>query len=146
NIKWHDGKDCTADDIVNMWLYTQDPTLVQESSVSKTASLMEGITEVKALDPYTVQFVFETPIPYITEILDYFWAIRIDDPSDPAFMNNLPVGTGPFKIVEWAPNQYTRYVRHTEYHHEGLPYLDEWVFTRLEKSETLIPNLESEGV
>jgi peptide/nickel transport system substrate-binding protein len=146
NIKWHDGKDCTADDFVTMWRYTQDEQLVQEMSVGKTANLMKPITEVKALDPYTVQFLFESPIPYITEILDYFWAIRIDDPTDPAFLNSLPVGTGPFKIVEWVSNQFTRYVRHEEYHHEGLPYLDEWLFNRLERSETLIPNLEADGV
>lgn len=146
NIQWHDGKPCTADDIVNMYLYTKDETLLQDTAVTKTANLMKSVIDVKALDPYTVQFVFDTPLPYITEILDYFWAIRIDDPADPAFMQTLPVGTGPFKIVEWAPNQYTKYVRHEAYHHEGLPYLDEWHFNRLEKSETLIPNLEAEGV
>ncbi|MEZ4737636.1 MAG: ABC transporter substrate-binding protein [Caldilineaceae bacterium] len=146
NIQWHDGKPCTADDIVNMYLYTKDETLLQDTAVTKTANLMKSVIDVKALDPYTVQFVFDTPVPYITEILDYFWAIRIDDKADPAFMQTLPVGTGPFKIVEWAPNQYTKYVRHEAYHHEGLPYLDEWHFNRLEKSETLIPNLEAEGV
>lgn len=146
NITWHDGEPCTAQSIVDMYLYTQDEELLQDSSVQKTANLMAPVADVQALDDYTVQFVFDTPVPYITEILDYFWAIRIDDKSDPAFMETLPVGTGPLKIVEWEPNQYTRYERHADYHHEGLPYLDEWVFTRLEKSETLVPNLEADGV
>jgi ABC-type transport system substrate-binding protein len=146
NIHWHDGEPCTAQDIVNMYNYTQDPDLAADSAVQKTANMMAAITDVVAADDYTVRFEFSQPIPYITEVLDYFWAIRIDDKGDPAFMNNLPVGTGPFKLVEWQPNQYTRYTRHEQYHHEGLPYLDEWEFTRLERSETLIPNLESEAL
>jgi peptide/nickel transport system substrate-binding protein len=146
NITWHDGEPCTAQHIVDMYRYTQDEELLQDSSIQKTANLMAPVTDVVALDDYTVQFVFETPVPYITEILDYFWAIRIDDKSDPAFMQSLPVGTGPLKMTEWVPNQHTRYVRHDGYHHEGLPYLDEWLFTRLERSETLIPNLEADGV
>jgi peptide/nickel transport system substrate-binding protein len=144
NVVWHDGQPCTAQDIVNMYGYTKDADLADDTAVTKTANLMAVITDVVAVDDYTVRFDFSEPLPYITEILDYFWLIRIDDKSDPAFMSTLPVGTGPFQIVEWQPNQYTRYVRHEQYHHEGLPYLDEWVFTRLERSETLVPNLESE--
>jgi peptide/nickel transport system substrate-binding protein len=146
NIYWHDGQQCTAQDIVNMYQYTRDPDLSGDSAVQKTRNMMAAITDVVAEDDYTVRFEFSQPIPYITEVLDYFWAIRIEDKNDPAFMNNLPVGTGPFKIVEWQPNQYTKYVRHEQYHHAGLPYLDEWLFTRLERSETLIPNLDAEAM
>lgn len=144
NVVWHDGAPCTSQDIVNMYGYTQDADLEAESSVGKTRNLMATVADVVAVDDYTVRFDFTEPTPYITEILDYFWLIRIDDKGDPAFMNTLPVGTGPFKMVEWQANQYTRYVRHEEYHVENLPYIDEWVFTRLERSETLVPNLESE--
>ncbi len=146
NIQWHDGKPCTAADFVTMYNYTKDEALSGESSVQKTANLMKPVIDVIAVDDYTIQFVFAQPVPYITEILDYFWAIRIDDKADPAFMQTLPVGTGPFKITEWVPNQYTKYVRNETYHHEGLPLIDEWIFNRLEKSETLLPNLEAEGV
>lgn len=146
NIFWHDGQPCNAHDIVTMYGYTQDEELLQENSVQRAATLLEPVADVQALDDYTVQFTFDTPLPYITEILDYFWAIRIDDKSDPAFMENLPIGTGPLQMTEWEPNQHTRYVRHEQYHHEDLPYLDELLFTRLEKSETLIPNLEADGV
>ena len=145
NVFWHDGQPCTAHDIVTMYGYTQDTELAADTAVQKTSGMMASISDVVAVDDYTVRFDFSEPIPYITDVLDYFWIIRIDDKSDPAFMSNLPVGTGPFKIIEWQPNQYTKYVRHEQYHHEGLPYLDEWVFTRLERSETLIPNLEADA-
>ncbi len=146
NVVWHDGVPCTSADIVNMYGYTQDVDLEADSAVSKTRNLMATVADVVAVDDYTVRFDFSEPTPYITEILDFFWLIRIDDKSDPTFMTNLPVGTGPFQMVEWQANQYTRYVRHADYHVEGLPYLDEWIYTRLERSETLIPNLESETV
>jgi peptide/nickel transport system substrate-binding protein len=144
NVVWHDGVPVTSQDIVNMYGYTLDPELEADSAVTKTRNLMATVADVVAVDDYTVRFDFTEPTPYITEILDYFWLIRIDDKADPAFMTTLPVGTGPFKMVEWQANQYTRYQRHEDYHFEGLPYLDEWVFTRLERSETLVPNLESE--
>ena len=39
------------------------------------------------------------------------------------------MGTGPFKYVEYVPNQHLILERNPDYWQEGLPYLDKWLCT-----------------
>ena len=145
-LKWQDGKDMTAQDFVTMFGYTKDETLLKDAAIKKHQGLVSPIKDVTAPDASTVQFAFGSPVPYITDILDYWYAIRIDDPADPSFTKKVPVASGAYKIAEWAPNQYARFTKSPEYYAKGQPLLDEIVYKRLEKAETLIPNLQSGGV
>jgi peptide/nickel transport system substrate-binding protein len=145
-VKWHDGKELTAADFVTMYGYTKDATLSQDAAIKKHQSLLAPIKDVKATDAYTVDFQFSGPVPYFADILDYWYAIRVDDPADPSFTKKPPVGTGPFKMTEWAPNQYARFPKNPDYYAKDQPALDEIMFKRIEKAETLIPNLQSGGV
>jgi peptide/nickel transport system substrate-binding protein len=145
-VKWHDGKEHVAEDYVKMFGYTKDETLLKDAAVKKHQGLVSPVKDVKAADKYTVDFIFGTPVPFITDLLDYWYAIRIDDPGDPAFTKKPPVGTGPFKMAEWQPKQYARFPKNADYFVKDQPNLDEMMFKRLEKAETLIPNLQSGGV
>lgn len=143
DVAWHDGEPLVAQHIVDMFNYLTDPELAEDQAVGKMRGLMEPLTEVVAVDDYTVEFRSEDPVPYMADLLDYFFLIRIDNKADPAFMESLPIGTGPMKIVEWVPNEYSLYERNPDYYIDGLPYLEKWQFQRLEKTETLGLNLES---
>lgn len=140
---WHDGTEFVADDYVTMFEYTQDEELLENANIQKHAGLIEPISNVVAVDQYTIEFQFDNPVPYITDILDYWFAIRIDDPDDTSFVDSVPVGTGPFVMDEWTPNQQVDFSKHEDYHKEDLPHLDNLVIRRLERAETLIPNLQS---
>jgi ABC-type transport system substrate-binding protein len=144
--KWHDGAEVVADDFVKMFGYTKDETLLKDAAIKKQQGSIAAIKDVTAPDKYTVKFSFPTPVPYITDLIDYWYAIRIDDPSDPSFTKKPPVGTGPFKMVEWQPNQFARFVKNPDFYMKDVPAVDEIMFKRLEKAETLIPNLQSGGV
>ncbi len=104
---------------------------------------MGPVKEVTAADPSTVRASFSAPVPYITDIFDYWFLIRIDDKSDPQFVKKPPLGTGPFKMAEWVPQQYARFTRFADYWNKDRPALDEFVFKRLSQAETLLPNLKS---
>ena len=108
-VKWHDGKGLTAQDFVDMYGYTKDEVLVKYLGVSKIKGIMAPVKDVKATDPYTLVFSFEKPTPYITDILDYFFAIRITDKTDPQFLKAAPIGTGPFKLAKWTPTSSPRW-------------------------------------
>ncbi|MCC6179822.1 MAG: twin-arginine translocation signal domain-containing protein [Chloroflexi bacterium] len=144
--KWQDGKDVTAQDFVTMFGYTKDETLIKDAAIKKHQGLISPIKDVKAPDASTVEFQFGSPVPYITDILDYWYAIRIDDPSDPSFTKKPPVSTGPFKTIEWQPNQFARFQQNPEFYFKDQPGVAELMFKRLEKAETLIPNLQSGGI
>lgn len=147
DAKWHDGQPIVAEDFVKMYNWTQDKALQDaEASIRKMRDLFKPIKGVKALDKFTLEFAFAAPLPYFTDILDYFWALRIDDPADPALIKKMPVGSGPFKLVEWVPQQYAKLARFDGYHTKGKPYFDTVMFKRLAAAETLIPNLQSGAV
>ncbi|HVC34885.1 MAG TPA: ABC transporter substrate-binding protein [Chloroflexota bacterium] len=140
---WHDGKPVTAADFVTMYGYLKDPVIQKYTGAQKIAGLFAPITGVTAVDDQTVQFSFDNPLPYITDVLDYFFLIRIDDKNDPKFLKTLPIGTGPFKMTQWVPSQYAKFDRFAGYFQTGQPYLDEFMFKRLSQAETLVPNLRS---
>ncbi len=143
NAKWQDGKPCTADDFVTMYKYTKDDTLLQNATIKKMQGLLAPITNVEATDQYTLKFTFGNPVPYFADILDYWFAIRIDDPTDVSFTKKPPVATGPFIIKKWVQNQYVQLDKFSDFYRDGEPLLDEFMFKRLEKAETLMPNLQS---
>ncbi|HEY3063104.1 MAG TPA: ABC transporter substrate-binding protein [Chloroflexota bacterium] len=142
-LKWHDGKAVAAQDFVDMFGYVKDDALATDLSVMKIKGIMGPVKEVTAPDASTVQLSFSAPVPYITDILDYWFLIRISDKSDPQFVKQAPVGTGPFKMAEWVPQQFARFTRFGDYWNKDLPGLDEFLFKRLTQAETLLPNLKS---
>ncbi len=143
NLKWHDGKAVSAQDFVDMFGYTRHAALATDPSVIKIKGIMGPVKDVTAPDPSTVQVSFAAPVPYITDILDYWFLERIDDKADPQFVKKLPVGTGPFKMAEWVPQQYARFTKFADYWNKDSPNLDEFLFKRLSQAETLLPNFKS---
>lgn len=142
-LKWHDGKPVTAQDFVDSYAYLKDPALATDLSIMKIKGIMGPVSEVTAADPSTLRLNFSAPVPYITDILDYWFLIRIDDKSDPQFVKKFPVGTGPFKMAEWTPQQFARFEKFPDYWNKDRPNLNEFVFRRLSQAETLLPNLKS---
>ena len=146
NARWHDGKECTAQDFVAMFGYLKDPVLGKYVGAQKIQGLMAPVKDVRAVDKFTLEMQFDKPVPYVTDILDYWFAVRIEDPGDPRFLKKLPAGTGPFKMTEWVSGQYAKFARSPDYYQKDLPYLNQFVFRRLAQAETLIPNLKSGAV
>jgi peptide/nickel transport system substrate-binding protein len=147
NVKWHDGKDFTADDVVNTFPIIKDPEMVKSTlGVSKMNGLAAGVGDVKATDKYTVQMTFPKPQPAITEVLDYWYILRMDDKSDPNFLKTLPVGTGPFKATEWAPGQRATFQKNASYWNQGFPRLDTFDFQRISSHPAVVQNLKAKAL
>ena len=53
------------------------------------------------------------------------------------------IGTGPFKLKEWRPNESLTVEKNTDYWQQGLPYLDEIVFRPLPDSQSRVIGLQS---
>lgn len=143
DVKWHDGKPFSAQDYVEMFGYLKDETLSRYLGVTKIKGLLAPVKDVQAPDATTLEILFTGPVPYALDVLDYWYAIRIEDKSDPGMLKKPPVGTGPFKLAEWQPNQFARFTRFADYHQKPSPPLNEFLFKRLTQAETLLPNLKS---
>jgi peptide/nickel transport system substrate-binding protein len=54
-----------------------------------------------------------------------------------------PIGTGPFKFVEWVPGSHIEYERNEDYFIEGQPYLDKIIYKIVPDANTLLNQLET---
>ncbi len=129
-----------------MYQYTKDPDLKTVSGVQKIGGLMKSFSDVVAVDDYTLKLVFSQPVPYVYDILDYWYAILIPDKTDGNLTKGMAVGTGPFKMTEWKPKEYVKLEKFADYYDPNAPDLDGIVITRLDQAETLVPNLMSGAV
>lgn len=143
DVTWHDGKPFKAGDMVEMFGYTTDEALKDVSGVQKITGLLKSIQGVTAPDDSTLVLTFPQPVPFIYDILDYWYAILIPDKTDGNLTKELAIGTGPFKMTEWKPKGFTRHVKFPDYFQPDVPYLDEVVVLRFDQQEILIPNMQS---
>ncbi|MBS0529003.1 MAG: ABC transporter substrate-binding protein, partial [Proteobacteria bacterium] len=124
NVKWHDGKPFTADDVI--YTFNEYIPAVHQRSRSTFA-----LVTTTAEDLHTVVLKLKHAYPSLLRSLDVIGAPIMpahiyagkDIRKNPA--NRNPVGTGPFKFSEWRSGEYIRLVRNTDYWAEGRPYLDE---------------------
>src|SRR5262245_43791794 len=126
-VTWHDGKPFTADDCIFNWEYSRDP-----ATAAVTVASYKDI-EVEKLDTHTIKIKFQKPTP--------FWADAFTGPtgmiipkhlfedykgakSREAPTNLKPVGTGPYKFVDFKPGDMVRGELNPNYHDPIKPYFD----------------------
>ena len=142
-IKWHDGKPLTADDVV----YSFD--VILRETLPRTRGALEKVASIKALDELTAQFTLKTPYqPFFAAINSIGGPVMpkhvyegTDLRQNPA--NNAPIGTGPFKFVEWRRGEYVHLVRNENYWQEGAPHIDEIYFQFIPDSAQRVIAMET---
>ena len=126
NIKWSDGSDFTADDVVFTWQYNADPA----TAATQTAQT-QGIDKVEAVDKSTVKITFKeatatpfqifvgnlAPIIQKKQFQDYMGAKAKDAPG-----NLKPVGTGPYKVDDFKPGDVVTYSINENYREADKPF------------------------
>ena len=121
-VKFHDGSEMTAEDVVFTFQRIAD-----EKFGSPVRKKMAVVTAVTAVDPYTVQIKTATPFaPLLTALTNTRTSTQIVCKKAVLAMGDAqyghtPVGTGPWKLTEWRPNEKLRFVAHTDYFEAGLP-------------------------
>lgn len=144
NVKWHDGVAFTSDDVK----FTFEQALLKYHSRTKAG--LEGVLDkIETPDPLTVVFRFKQPYSPLLQRLDVVEASIIpkhiydgkDVMTDPA--NLKPIGTGPFKFVEYVKGDHVTLERNPDYFRSGFPYLDKVVFRIITNSTTATQALEN---
>jgi len=141
---WHDGKQVVAGDFVEMFSYATDPALAEFSGVQKLTGLVKLFKSVEAVDDKTLKINFSQPVPFVYDLLDYWYAHLIKDKTDGRMFNTLANGTGPFQMTEYKADEYTKFDRVSDYF-KGDALLSSIVIKNL-APETLIANLESGAI
>jgi peptide/nickel transport system substrate-binding protein len=79
--------------------------IVDEKTASSIAGNFATITEVKQIDPLTVQLVLSTPSPWLPAQMAPWLACLPPVYAAGNDFTRQPVGTGPYKFVEWAAGE-----------------------------------------
>jgi peptide/nickel transport system substrate-binding protein len=126
NVRWHDGRPFTADDVVFNWQYATDP-----ATAAVTAGVYQGVQELRALDAHTLRVTFEKPTPFwpgtfvsVPVIPRHVFAPFGGAKSREAPANLRPVGTGPYRFVDFRPGDTLVGELNPEYHLPNRPHFD----------------------
>ena len=127
-VKWHDGRPFTAADVKCTW----DLLMGVGSDrlrVNPRKSWYENVAEVTPRGDFEVTFRLKEPQPALLSLLASGWAPVYPCHIPAREQRQHPVGTGPFKFVEFKPNEYIKLTRNPDYWKPGRPYLDGIEFT-----------------
>src|SRR5262245_1762265 len=142
-VKFHNGDPFSAEDVKFSFDRVLDP-----NTKSPQYGNIRGIKEVKIIDPYTVHLITDTPFPLLLERVVFFPIIpkkHFAKVGAQAFADNAPVGTGPYKFVEWKRDQYLKMERFDE-HWRGPAPVKNLIIRVIPETSTQIAELKTGGV
>jgi len=108
-IKFHNGEPFNAEAAAFSINRVIDPALKSEQ-----ISFFATIKEAKVIDEYTIQVITEGPDPTLPTRLYWLKIVPPKYASDPDF-DTKPVGTGPYKFVEWVRDDHVTLEANLDY-------------------------------
>lgn len=121
-VKFHDGKPCTAADVKYSFERLLDP---RTAAVQR--KLYEGIAAIEILDPLTVKFKLKRfEANFLFNLARGDAVIVHREASE--HLKSRPIGTGPFKMEAWRRGESVAMVKNPDYYLKGIPYLDRVIF------------------
>ena len=126
DVQWHDGRPLAADDVAFNWEYAVDP-----ATAAVSAGTFKDMT-VEKIDRFTVRVRFAKPTPFWADAFGGTGMIiprHVFEPykganSREAPANLKPVGTGPYRFVDFKPGDLVRGERNPSFHMPNRPYFD----------------------
>src|SRR5215472_7216935 len=122
-VKWHDGKPFTAHDVKCTWDMLTGMS-DNKLRLNPRKSWYRNLEEVSINGDYEVTFRLKRPQPSFLALLASGWSPIYPCHVAARDMRTRPIGTGPFKFVEFKPNELIRVIRNPDYWKHGRPYLD----------------------
>ena len=136
-VAWHDGKPFTAKDVQCTW-----DMLTGKSSEKLRVNPRKGwyrnLAAVTTNGDYEVTFHLNRPQPAFLTLLASGYSPIYPCHVPPRDMRQHPIGTGPFKFVEFKPNEYIKVTRNPDYWKNDRPYLDGIEYTIIRNLSTAI--------
>jgi peptide/nickel transport system substrate-binding protein len=133
SAKFHNGRAVTADDVY----YSLMRTTEQKTTF---ATKLDPVESMRVIDDVTLEIITKTPwAPFIEDL----GLIAIIPEEAEASLSKEPIGSGPFKFVEWVPNDHITLAKNPDYDVPGEPKLDEIIIKILPDFNVALTNLEA---
>ncbi|WP_197376737.1 ABC transporter substrate-binding protein [Mycolicibacterium baixiangningiae] len=145
DVTWHDGEPFTADDVAFSFHFMHAaPTGRFTHHVNDTPS----ISTIEATGATSVRFVCDYACPELGTVTladlpilpEHVWS-KVD-PAQAKKVTDLPVGTGPFKLVDYSPTSGYRFEANADYF-AGAPTVGELVMPVIPDSSAAFTALRS---
>jgi peptide/nickel transport system substrate-binding protein len=127
-VRWHakppvDGRELTAEDV----RYTIERFMTTKGNAN--AFMLKMVDKVEAVDRYTVKFTLKEPFSWFLDTLASPMVVAIVAKECVDKFGDLKkwetvVGTGPWMLESYRPNQGMTFVRNPHYFAAGLPHID----------------------
>jgi len=126
-VTWHDGHPFTAADVIFNWEYAVDP-----ATAAATIGSYSDIETVEQLDSHSVKIRFKRPMPFWADpfcgrraiIPKHLFEPYKGEKSREAPTNLKPVGTGPYRCVDFKPGDSIHAELNPTYHVPNRPFFD----------------------
>ena len=127
-VKWHGGRPFTASDVKCTWDMLLGKS-TEKLRLNPRKAWYRNLDQVLTDGDYSVSFVLKRPQPAFLMLLATGMSPVYPCHVPAREMRTQPIGTGPFKFVEFKPNESIRLTRNPDYWKPGRPYLDgiEWI-------------------
>jgi peptide/nickel transport system substrate-binding protein len=136
-VKWHDSTPFTANDVKCTW-----DTLLGKTSekfrLNPRKAWYQNLEEVTTKGDNEVAFQLKRPQPSFIAMLASGWSAVYPCHLTPREMRSRPIGTGPFKLVEFKPNEGIKVARNRDYWKKDRPYLDGIEYTIIKNASTRV--------
>ena len=121
-VKFHDGTDFKADAVKANFDRVTNP-----DNKLKRYSLYNNIAKTEVVDDYTARVTLKTPFSAFVNQLAHPSGVMISPTALQKYGKDIafnPVGTGPFKFVEWKQTDYLKVAKFDGYWKKGYPKVD----------------------
>ncbi|MDA7026090.1 peptide-binding protein [Bacillus sp. CLL-7-23] len=145
-VKFHDGKEMTADDVV----FTYSIPL-NDDYVGERGTNFKVIKSITKKGKYEVEFKLKHPDPYFYNVTLGSYGILpkhilkdvpISKLGEHEFNRKNPIGTGPFKFKEWKQGQYVK-VEAFDHYYGGRPHLDSITYKIIPDGNAALTQLQA---
>jgi peptide/nickel transport system substrate-binding protein len=145
NATWHDGTPFTSADVKFTYEFLKNGNF---PCAAYSCNAAMDLSSIDAPDDYTVVLHSAEPIATMTTVVatlpilpKHIWQNMTADQAT-KFANDNPIGTGPFKFVQWESGQFAKVVVN-EHYWKTRPYIDAIVFKHYDSMDAVVLGLRS---
>ena len=137
DVKWHDGKPFTSADVKCTFDMLMGKSQ-QKFRQNPRKSWYDEVADITTNGDFEASFNLKRPQPSLLALHASGYTPVYPCHVSPGDMRTHPIGTGPFKFVEFKANESIKLTRNPDYWKKGLPHLDGIEFTIIPNRSTAI--------